>query len=77
MKASISISLSKDLLATIDELAVNHKSRSAFIEFILRKAITQKIRAERDARDIEIINQNLDYLNAEAEDVLSYQIIPW
>jgi hypothetical protein len=34
------------------------------------------IREEQDARDVKIINQHLDELNAEAEDVLSYQIIP-
>jgi hypothetical protein len=28
------------------------------------------------ARDIEIINRNADWLNAEAEDVLEYQA-PW
>ena len=29
---------------------------------------------ERDARDMEIINQNADALNEEAFDVLSYQV---
>ncbi len=31
-------------------------------------------KAEREARDIEIINRNADRLNAEALDVLEYQI---
>jgi predicted DNA-binding antitoxin AbrB/MazE fold protein len=31
-------------------------------------------RAERNAREIEIINQNIDALNEEALDVLSYQV---
>jgi predicted DNA-binding antitoxin AbrB/MazE fold protein len=31
-------------------------------------------KAEREARDIEIINQNLDELSAEAWDALSYQL---
>ena len=31
-------------------------------------------RAEREARDIEIINQHIDELNAEAWDALSYQV---
>ena len=31
-------------------------------------------KAERDARDIEIINRNADRLNEEALDVLEYQI---
>lgn len=32
---------------------------------------------ERRARDIEIINQNADYLNEEALDVLDYQVNLW
>jgi hypothetical protein len=33
----------------------------------------EQARAERDARDIEIINQNADQLNADARDTLEYQ----
>jgi hypothetical protein len=35
-----------------------------------------RARAQRDARDIEIINRSADRLNAEAEDALDYQA-PW
>lgn len=76
MKTKTSVTLSEDLLATVDKLAVNYKNRSDFIEVMLRKAIAQMIRDEQDARDIEIINQHLDELNAEAEDVLTYQVVP-
>ena len=31
-------------------------------------------KAERDAREIEIINRNIDELSAEAWDALSYQV---
>ena len=31
-------------------------------------------KAERDAKDLEIINRNADRLNKEARDVLEYQI---
>ena len=31
-------------------------------------------KAERDAREIEIINQNIDELSAEAWDALDYQV---
>lgn len=34
-------------------------------------------KAERDAREIEIINLNADRLNEEAMDALSYQIDLW
>jgi metal-responsive CopG/Arc/MetJ family transcriptional regulator len=76
MKKTISVSFSKDLLTTIDELAVNHKSRSAFIEDVLRQEIAQMVRAKQDTRDIEIYAKHHAELNKEAEDVLSYQIIP-
>lgn len=74
MKIKTSITLSEDLLATIDEMAVDYRNRSEFIEVTLRKAIARMIRARQDARDILIINQHHDELNAEVEDALSYQV---
>ncbi len=76
MKVKTSITLSEDLLETIDVMSASYKNRSEFIEYALRKAIAQMMRNDRNARDIEIINQHLDELNAEAEDVLGYQVIP-
>ena len=73
MKKSIAIYLSKDLLETIDELAIDYKSRSAFIEFMLQKEISQRIRAAQNAKDLKFINQHADRPNQEAEDVLAYQ----
>jgi hypothetical protein len=35
---------------------------------------TRLSKAERDAKDLEIINRNADRLNEEAMDVLNYQI---
>lgn len=34
-------------------------------------------RAALDARDLKRINAAADQLNAEAEDVLTYQVLPW
>ncbi|MCL4265141.1 MAG: ribbon-helix-helix protein, CopG family [Anaerolineae bacterium] len=76
MKVKTSITLSEDLLETIDVMSASYKNRSEFIEYALRKAIAQMRRNDRNARDIEIINRHLDELNAEAEDVLGYQVIP-
>jgi metal-responsive CopG/Arc/MetJ family transcriptional regulator len=76
MKVKTSITLSEDLLETIDVMSASYKNRSEFIEYALRKAIAQMMRNDRNARDIEIINRHLDELNAEAEDVLAYQVIP-
>ena len=75
MKIKTSITLSEDLLENVDRLAVNYKNRSDFIETALQKIVAQMIRAEQDARDIEIYKKHLDELNEEAEDVLKYQVI--
>lgn len=73
MKIRISITLSRELLETVDQLSQQYKSRSAFIESALSSFTAQLIRQERDQRDLEIINQYADELNREAEDVLGYQ----
>ena len=74
MKIKTSITLSDDLLFMIDEMAVEYKNRSEFIEITLRKALARMNRIQQDTRDILIINKHVDELNAELEDVLSYQI---
>ena len=74
MKVKTSITLSEDLLKTIDKLSRRYKNRSEFIEIALRAFIAQNIRDERNAKDLEIINQNAELLNEEALDVLAYQV---
>lgn len=76
MKVKTSVTLSEDVLKAVDEQAGTQKSRSEFIEKALRAYLDQLIRAKQDARDLEIINRQADRLNREAEDVLSYQVIP-
>jgi metal-responsive CopG/Arc/MetJ family transcriptional regulator len=73
MKEKTSITLSSDLLADVDRSAGSAKSRSAFIEGVLREYFKEKIRQAIHQRDIELINANADYLNQEAMDVLRYQ----
>ncbi len=73
MKEKTSITLSRDVLAGIDRIAGSKQSRSAFIESVLQQYLRQKARAQRDARDIEIINRNAARLNRDAEDGLEYQ----
>ena len=74
MKIKTSITLSEDLLKAIDQRLQQYKNRSEFIENALRAFIAQTIREEENARDIQIINQNIEQLSKEAEDVLSYQV---
>ena len=73
MKEKTSITLSSDLLAQVDKKAGSTRSRSAFIEEILREYFREKHRQAIHQRDVELINANGDYLNREAMDVLRYQ----
>jgi metal-responsive CopG/Arc/MetJ family transcriptional regulator len=73
MKEKTSITLSSDVLAQVDRKAGAKASRSAFIEGVLREYFKAKAREAINARDLELINANADYLNREMEDVLEYQ----
>ncbi len=73
MKVKTSITLSDDLLASVDRLAEG-KNRSEFIETAVRAYVAAVLRREQDAHDLEIINRHADELNEEAIDALTYQI---
>lgn len=74
MKVKTSITLSEELIKAIDQYGQAYKNRSDFIEAAIWTFIKQIIRQQQNARDIEIINRHADRLNAEALDVLAYQI---
>ena len=74
MKIKTSITLSDEVLKAIDRHIGEYKSRSEFLETAARKFIIQLARKEAEQRDLEIINRRADLLNAEAEDVLNYQV---
>jgi metal-responsive CopG/Arc/MetJ family transcriptional regulator len=74
MKVKTSITLSDELIRAIDQYGQAYKNRSDFIEAAIWAFIRQIIRNQQNARDIEIINRNADRLNAEALDVLTYQV---
>jgi metal-responsive CopG/Arc/MetJ family transcriptional regulator len=73
MKEKTSITLSREVLSGIDRIAGSRQSRSAFIESVLLQYLRDRARAQRDARDIEIINRHAEKLNRDAEDGLKYQ----
>jgi metal-responsive CopG/Arc/MetJ family transcriptional regulator len=73
MKVKTSITLSEDLLRSIDKRLSDFKSRSEFLEIAAREHLARMEREKAARRDIEIINRHADELNAEAEDVLAYQ----
>ena len=73
MKEKTSITLSREVLTGIDRIAGSKRSRSAFIEDVLREHLRERARVRRDAREIAIINRNAERLNRDAEDGLEYQ----
>jgi metal-responsive CopG/Arc/MetJ family transcriptional regulator len=75
MKEKTSVTLSKEVLAGIDRLAGSRKSRSAVIEQVLGEYLKRRVRAQVEARDLELINNAAEELNTEVEDVLRYQAI--
>lgn len=73
MKEKTSITLSKEVMAGIDRVSGSKRSRSAYIESVLAAHLRDRAKAERDARDVAIINRNAKRLNRNAEDGLEYQ----
>jgi metal-responsive CopG/Arc/MetJ family transcriptional regulator len=73
MKEKTSVTLSPDVLSDIDRFAGSARSRSAFIEEVLRRYVRERTKKERGARDLEILNKYADELNADAEDGLDDQ----
>lgn len=74
MKIKTSVTISQELLTVMDEFLDSDKNRSLFLEKAAWSYIAKLRRAQRNARDLEIINQQADYLNAETLDALSYQV---
>jgi metal-responsive CopG/Arc/MetJ family transcriptional regulator len=72
-KEKTSVTLSREVLRGIDRAAGSKESRSAFIEAVLAEYLRTRERAERDARDVELINKNLERLSRDALDGLDYQ----
>jgi metal-responsive CopG/Arc/MetJ family transcriptional regulator len=73
MKVKTSVTLSPELLKAIDNSCGTGNSRSEFLERAAWEVLRRAAREERDKRDIAIINQHADQLNAEAADVLAMQ----
>ena len=74
MRMKTSVTLSEDILKTVDRAARKGESRSRAIERLLRDSLAAQARRAADERDLALINHHADGLNAEAEDVLSYQV---
>ena len=72
-KMKISLTLSREVVREIDRVAGKKRSRSAVVDDALRGYLSPRERAAGNARDVEKINRFADELNAEMQDVLSYQ----
>ena len=73
MKEKTSITLSKKVLTGIDRIAGPRQSRSAFIEAVLSQYLRERKKAQREARDLELINRHADELNRDALEGLEDQ----
>jgi metal-responsive CopG/Arc/MetJ family transcriptional regulator len=74
MSARTSIAISEELLKEIAVYEKKYKNRSAFVEAAIWAFVKQLAYEQKSIADIEIINENAERLNAEAMDVLSYQV---
>jgi len=73
MRVKTSVTIDERVLRAIDRVATPGRSRSRIMEDAAREYLTRQARVARDTRDRELIDQVADALNAEMEDVLSYQ----
>lgn len=74
MKLKTSVTLSEDIVRRLDRATRKGESRSQAIERLLRDSLYAEARRAADLRDLAIINAHANELNAEAEDVLAYQV---
>jgi metal-responsive CopG/Arc/MetJ family transcriptional regulator len=73
MKAKTSLTLSQDLIASLDRIAGPKQSRSALVEHILRDFVDQRAQERRNAREAAAINRHASKLNVEMSDAMSFQ----
>lgn len=74
MKTKTSVTLSADVLKGLRQVARKGESRSATIERLVRRALWAERQRVLGERDMRIINEHADELNAEALDTLEYQV---
>ncbi|MFO8065708.1 MAG: hypothetical protein R6V29_13880 [Spirochaetia bacterium] len=72
MKVKTSVTLSEELLEALSQ-ETGATNRSAVIEEATWRYLRERVREKRDAREVELINEQADELNEEALDVLAFQ----
>jgi len=73
MKSKTSITLSLGLIEKLDRIVGPNGSRSDLIEKAVQEYLERRMRAERDRRELEILNRSARRMRQEARDVLRYQ----
>ena len=73
MRVKTSVTIDEEVLKAIDRATTPGRSRSRIIEDAARDYLARQARSARDARDRELIDEVADALNAEMDDVLTYQ----
>jgi len=74
MKTKTSVTLSAAALKGMAQHRHEFRSRSEFIDAAVLHFIAHMERQQMEQRDVEILNRRAEALNAEAEDVLTYQV---
>jgi hypothetical protein len=74
MRAKTSITLSEDILKAVARAGRRGESRSQTIERLVREGLLARARRAADERELALLNKHAEELNAEAEDVLGYQV---
>ena len=75
MKVETIVLLSEELLTALSTRVPDPHDRSELVEAALREYLPQLDKRD-PSRDLEIINACAAELNRDAEDVLSYQVVP-
>jgi metal-responsive CopG/Arc/MetJ family transcriptional regulator len=70
MKVKTSVTLSEELL---DAISAQERNRSEFLEAAAWAYLASQEREERYRRELALLNQYADQLNAEQSDALGYQ----
>ena len=73
MKRKTSVTLEEEIVDALDAAVGPGSNRSRLIEEAVVDFLARRKRAQREARDLAILNRHAESLNREVRDVLTYQ----
>ena len=68
------ITIPDELVNALDQITGQKNNIEQLIGLLLRKYIEEEKRKRQDLQDLQILNENSEFLNSEAENVLTYQV---